>query len=128
MALSIFLARFLGIYMIIMFILLATRREEMTPGIKAFINDHALLLLAGSMTLLGGLAILIGHPVWGFEWPVVISLLGVLMVVKGIIRIGYPELCNEWGIALLGNKKWRSWMMIITLVIGIFLVANGFMR
>ena len=126
MSLSIFLARLLGLYFIIVFVLLTTRKEEMGQGIKAFCANPGLFMFAGALDLLGGLAILIGHPVWDLEWPVVITLLGLLMVIKGIVRLGCPSLCVNCAQAMLRGSRCWSWISIITLVLGIFLLANGF--
>ena len=128
MGVSLFLAKLLGVYLIIVFILLATRKDDMMIGIKAFIANHALLMFSGSLNLIGGLAILIAHPVWVWEWPVVITLLGLLMVIRGVLHLGYPSICADWGNALIRHKNFWSWFMIIALVIGLFLAANGFMH
>ena len=128
MTLSIFLARYIGLYLIIVFLLLVTRKDEMITGIKACQGNQGLIMLSGVISLLGGLAILIGHPVWVWEWPLAITLLGLVMVVKGVIRLGYPNAAINCGHAILRNKHWWSWCQIITLVIGIFLTAVGFMN
>jgi hypothetical protein len=127
MALSIFLAKILGVYLIIMFLLFATRKEEVTQAIKAFLADHGLILISGDISLIAGLAILIGHPIWVWEWPLVITLLGLLMVIRGILRIGYPACTIRWGNSLLRSRQAWSWTMIVSLIIGIFLLAHGFM-
>ncbi len=128
MELSVFLARLLGLYMLIMFVLLATRRDEMLQGIKAVVGNHGLLMTAGAISLLSGLAILIGHPVWIWNWSLVITLLGAIMVVQGILRLGYPAVCADWINAIMRHKNGWSWMMIITLIIGLYLISCGFMR
>ena len=128
MALSMYLAQLFGLYLVIVSILMITRKDEMTQGVKAFCANPGLFMLSGAIDLLGGLALLIGHPVWAWDWPVVITLLGLLMVVKGILRLGYPSVCISWIRYILGDSKWWAWMSIVTLVIGVFLLINGFAR
>jgi hypothetical protein len=126
MAISLFLAKLLGSYLIIMFILLALRKDEMIEGIKAFLANPALIMLSGSINILSGLSILIIHPIWGWQWPTVITVLGLLMVIKGVIRFAYPSVCIRCVSTLIARKKSWSWMMIITLILGLFLSVHGF--
>ena len=126
MDLSIFLAKLLGSYLIIAFILLALRKDVMMEGIKAFIANPALIMLSGSINIVSGLSILIIHPIWGWQWPTVITVLGLIMLIKGVIRFAYPSTCVRCISTLIESKKNWSWMMIIILLVGLFLCAHGF--
>ena len=126
MELSLFLAKLLGTYFLIVFILLVTQKEQMIQGFKSFSANLPLMMLSGSLSLLAGLAILIGHPVWTWEWPLVITLLGLLMLIRGISRLGFPASCSKRIQTRLSHKNCFSWITVITFVVGIFLAWHGF--
>ena len=50
-----------------------------------------LIYLSGVLSLLAGLAIVIAHNRWSGGWPVIITVLGWLMVIGGVIRIVVPQ-------------------------------------
>jgi len=125
MPLSIFLSKLFGLYFLIVFILLAYRKEEFIQEVQSFFVHTGSLMLAGALNLIGGLAILIGHPVWRFQWETIITLLGLLMLIKGIIRLGYPRYALKWEQKFIQRKRHWNWMMAFLLVLGIFLTYQG---
>ena len=48
-------------------------------------------LLGALGTLVFGLVIVTGHNVWGFGWPVIITILGWSMMIKTAIYLMYPQ-------------------------------------
>jgi hypothetical protein len=58
--------------------------EALRPGI--------LLYLSGLLSLLAGLAIINLHNTWRMDWRVIITVLGWLMTIGGIIRIVAPQI------------------------------------
>lgn len=124
--LSLFLAKLLGIYFLIVFILMVTQKDEMIQGFKGFIANLPVVMLSGSLGLLAGLAIVIGHPVWAYDWRVVITLVGLSMVIRGICRLGFPASCSKHIQTFLGRKNSFAWISVITFVLGVFLTWHGF--
>src|SRR5579885_3255115 len=90
MELSIFLAKFLGLYLLIVSADLLLRRHELEGAVKDFASSKGLLVFSGSISLLAGLAIVIGHPVYEANWRGLITLFGYLLIVKGIMRVAFP--------------------------------------
>ncbi len=89
MEITIFFARLWGSFFVIFGTLLIVTGQlgktiEMT-------DDRAFVISTGYITLLLGLVTVILHNVWVAEWPVVITLLGWSTVIKGIMKIGFPE-------------------------------------
>ena len=54
-------------------------------------DDRAFVISTGYITLLMGLVTVILHNVWVMDWRVVITVLGWSTVIKGIMKIGFPE-------------------------------------
>lgn len=54
-------------------------------------DDKAFVISTGYITLLMGLITVILHNVWSADWRVIITVLGWSTVIKGIMKIGFPE-------------------------------------
>ena len=93
MEISIFFAKLWGSFFVIFGLLFIITRQlgrtiEMTDN-KAFV------ISTGYITLLMGLATVILHNVWVYDWRVAITLLGWSTLLKGIGKIGFPELIHK---------------------------------
>lgn len=116
---TIFFARLWGSFFVIFGLLFIITRQlgktiEMT-------DDKAFVVSTGYITLLMGLVTVILHNVWVASWEVVITILGWSTLLKGISKIGFPELIhqqaqrfkkNQWlsAIFLIIMGAWLFWM------------------
>ena len=124
MDLSIFFAKFLGIYLLIATLELLVRRHELEGAVKDFASSKGLLMLSGSMSLLLGLAIAISHPVFEWNWQGLITLLGYLLIVRGVMRMSFPSRFQKRMVACFHRGYWV--IILILLVLGGFLTYSGF--
>src|SRR5262245_3441954 len=69
--------------------------EALHPGI--------LFYLSGLLSLLAGLAIVNLHNKWCADWRVIITVLGWLMTIGGIIRILVPQVAIAIGSTIYGG-------------------------
>ncbi len=124
MELSLFLAKFLGLYLLILAVLFCFRREQLEMSLKEVFASPGMLLLAGLLSLSAGLLIVIAHPVWECNWRVLITIIGYIAIVKGIVRIGHPQIAKE----MMGRiiKKCSHCRVVILLVVALFLIYHGF--
>lgn len=92
---SYFLGAFLGLYLIIMGVALLTRKEMFQKLIEDFSRNPALIFFSGIMSLLIGLLIILTHNAWVMSWIVMITILGYLFFIQGLIRIYFPDWVAE---------------------------------
>ena len=65
--------------------------HDLFPDIARQIqNSFPLIIVAGVIALAAGLAIIQTHNVWS-GWPALVTLLGWLLVVGGVLRIVFPR-------------------------------------
>ncbi len=125
--LTIFLAKLLGLYCVILALAMMPRKQNAVATIKALVRNPPLLLLVEVLGLAGGLAIVIGHNVWsGGALPVVITLVGWLMVIRGG---GLLALSQDATIKLFEALRYEELFYVYmgaTLVLGLFLTYAGF--
>ena len=93
---------------------------------EAAAKDPARIYIPGFLFLMLGVLITVGHPVWTMDWRVIITILGWILLVKGIMRILAPEVVKRM---IAEKKNNRSFILgeIITFIISIYLVYQGFL-
>lgn len=124
MGLSLFFAKFLGIYMLIIAAIWLTRKKQFEIGIKDILSSDGLLALSGAIHLVVGLIIAISHPIWEWNWRGLITLIAYISIIQGIIRLTFP---NESKKAIIKSLVKGSWVWILVLVVlGVILTYNGF--
>jgi hypothetical protein len=126
MTLALFLAKLMGIYMLIVFLLMTARKEAMIQGIKGLIENPVLFMFSGSLNLLGGLAIIFAPSLWVWGWPLIIVLLGLLMIIRGICQFGFTSLVLKQVNTLITNENYWKWSQITVLILGLILSFLGF--
>ena len=65
------------------------------------LHDHMLIYLSGVIVLPVGLAIVATHNDWKWHWPLIITLIGWLAVIGGILRMVAPQLVERIGLSVL---------------------------
>ncbi len=121
MEISIFFAQLWGSFFIIFGLLFFITRYlgkviEMTEN-KAFV------ISTGYITLLMGLVTIILHNLWVADWRLVITLLGWSTLIKGIMKIGFPEQIHKQA-QRFKNKQIFSTAFLLFL--GVWLLWMGF--
>ena len=125
MELSAFLAKLLGVYLLVVSALWALRAKAFADVLEEFLAQRALVFFSGLLALAVGIAMVISHSVWELSWRGVITLIGYLSIAKGIVRIAFPDKLPKVASRVIrGPGKW-VWIAI-TLTIGAWLAWAGF--
>ena len=85
-----------------------------------------LIYLSGLLSMLAGLAMVNAHPVWARDWRVLITILGWLMLIGGIVRIALPDIGLKVGSALYASPTTLPIIAVISLALGGFLTFKGY--
>ncbi len=118
---TIFLARLWGSFFVIFGALFIITRQlgktiEMTDN-KAFV------ISTGYISMLMGLITVILHNIWVLNWTIVITLLGWFTLIKGIMKIGFPEQIHKQAQRF---KKKQLLSAVFLLLLGIWLLLMSF--
>lgn len=92
MELSVFLAKLIGLYLLVIALIALFRKKQFQGILKSFIASEELIAFSGILSLIFGLAILISHPIYEWNWRGLITFIGALGVIQGITRIAF---CNQ---------------------------------
>ncbi len=124
MELSLFLAKLLGIYMLIVSVELMARRREFEGAVRDFASSKGLIVFSGSVSLILGLAVAIGHPVYEWDFRGLITLLGYIMILRGLWRMAFPSRLQKKMVDCF-HKGYKE-ILIILIILGIYLTYSGF--
>ena len=125
--LTIYLARFIGLFLLIVSASMVLDPDSIIEMATALIDDRALLLIVGLIALGIGLAIVVGHNVWsGGLMPILITLFGWSQLLRGLALLLLPA---ETQVAFFQVMRLEDFFYIyagIPLVIGAYLTYAGF--
>lgn len=125
MELSIFLAKLLGLYMLLIATIWLVHKNRFDASIKEIISSKGLIAFSGVMNIILGLAIAIGHPIWQLGWMGLITLLGYIMIFSGIARLVFTEEVQKHMLNI--TSKGRLIVISVLIILGGFLTYSGFM-
>lgn len=125
MELSLFLAKILGLSLIT-FCLGIFRNIKLLPKIARSVSQNlALVIFSGFILIILGLLIVISHNVWSNDWRILITLLGYLTLLKGVIRIFLPGVVMGIARVVTGGMWWTA-LTGLFFLLGVYLTAIGF--
>jgi hypothetical protein len=119
----IFLAQFWGIVFVLTGITLMINRESVVTLLK-LVQEDGMVILLGYGTLMLGVAHILLYNTWT-DWTVIITLIGWIILLKGIVRLVAPHYTQR--LVKFYNSPHRIRVsLIIMIIIGIFLINQGF--
>ncbi len=122
---SIFLARVIGLIGIISTLAIIFNYKKSLAFDAESIKNPLLSYLSGFLFLILGVLLVVSHSVWVFDWRLIITLLGWIVLLKGIGRIFFPQVV----IRLTEKKKNnRTFILgeIVVLLLSLYLLYRGF--
>ena len=120
------LARIIGPAMIVPALGIFLNFNTYQSMIGEFSKSPSLCYLGGFMALLMGLVILQFHNKWEAGWPVIITILGWITLIKGLVLVLFPgSLIHLWH-PLTANPTALIVSLVISCAVGIFLTIKGY--
>lgn len=125
MCLSIFFAQLIGLYLVIVNLASLIHQERFKKIVYDFLATPALVAISGCFSLILGLVILVPHNLWVAKWPVIITIVGWIVLLQGIMRLFFPEIFIRFSKDLMEKKGFLllSWVWFL---VGIYLIWAGF--
>jgi uncharacterized protein YjeT (DUF2065 family) len=124
---SIFLARMLGLFFLVMGVGIVAGMQNYRAMAEEFLKSRALIYVAGLLAFLPGLAIVLTHNLWVGDWRVIITIFGWLGLIGGAFRLLFPMQVREIGSAMLRNGQALRIAGVVIVVIGAVLAYFGFL-
>ena len=125
---SIFLAKLIGPLLAAIGLALIFNSDTFRLMAGEFLKSYSLIYIAGLLALTAGLAIVNTHNEWTADWRVVITLLGWLCVIGGIVRIVFPRTVEALGTSMIATAS-NTWIIgegVVFLALGAWLSFMGY--
>ena len=124
--LTIFLAKLLGLYCIILALTMMVRGQNAAATMRTLVLNPPLLLFVEVIGLAIGLAMVIGHNIWTSALQIVVTLIGWLIVIRSAAVLTLsPEATSKLLDALQYEKRFYLYMSV-TLILGLYLTYAAF--
>ncbi len=122
---SLFLAQVIGLMLVLMGLAVLARRRSMSALVAELTANSPLLFFTGIIATIIGLLLVLSHNIWEMNYRGVITFFGWVILLKGIIRLWWPEKVAAM-VARFHSPKLYSTFSIIAIVIGLWLASIGF--
>jgi hypothetical protein len=93
---------------------------------EEFLRSPALIYLSGLLILPAGVAIIMAHNVWAFDWRVIITILGWMGAISGAIRIILPQAVGVIGGSVINGSTVPLFGGAVVLLLGGVLCFFGY--
>ena len=91
-------------------------------------RDPGLIFLSGILLFVAGLAIVRAHNIWARGWSVLVTVLGWLAILSGLVRMLFPTRLSAIAAAFAQRPGGIIAGAVILLVLGSFLSFKGYSR
>jgi hypothetical protein len=102
---SIYLAKLIGPVFITMGLGLLLNGAIFRALIGQFLQGYAFIYLSGLLALPVGIALILAHNVWTPDWRVIVTIVGWLAAIGGVIRIMLPQVVQTIGTAVFSHPE-----------------------
>jgi len=125
--LTVFLARLIGLYCIVVALALAVHKQASLSTVDALVHSPDILLVIGIAALTLGLAMVLRHNIWSGGAPTItVTLIGWLMLLRAAVFLFLPLDAMPSLIEAMRFEQMFYVYMALTAVIGLYLAYAGF--
>lgn len=126
--LTIFLGKLLGLSYLVTCVVCMARPKATLDAANSMVENAGLLLVSGIFTMAAGVAAVIGHNFWsGGALPVAVTVLGWMMLLKGIALMAMPPRMLVASYSFLNSPQRFRLLVIPATVFSAWVTLAAFM-
>lgn len=124
---SYFFARFLGMMLVVVCLGLLANQRFYNRVFQDFLKTPGLIFVIGVIDLVVGLFVILLHNLWVWDWRVVITIIGWVILLRGVARIILPELVLKHAAKIVESQYTTviTTSALLFLLLGVFLLYKG---
>jgi hypothetical protein len=123
---SIFIAKLMGPIILAFGLAILIDKKAMLAMAKELLGSRALIFMFGILDLLLGLILVVVHNIWVLDWRVLITLIGWISIVRGLVRMWFVPAVMKTGPRLLKNEGLLTGITAVMLIVGVVLSYYGY--
>lgn len=118
-------ARVLGPFLVIVDITAAVRAPDTQAVLSEFEASRLWSWVAGAFVLICGLIVVAGHQYWRGAAPIIVSVLGWLITLRGLLLLAFPKVFVSVANSMIGAQAWWVPLCIAFALVGLYLTYVG---
>jgi len=126
MATSRLIAGLIGPLLTAIGIAMLLNRDHFPVMVTQIAHDEGLIFLSGILSLLGGVAVVRVHNIWSGDWRIVMTLLGWLAILGGLLRMWAPQRAAPIAETFAGNATGLVIGGLVVFALGAFLSYKAY--
>ena len=124
---SLFLAKVLGLYLVIISLSMLINKNRMPAIINGIVQNPSLQLVLGFHVLVIGILLIISHNVWtGATWQIVISVIAWIAFLKGLLNVAFPQVAQSMARGFMSSVAMLYFSILVNFLLGLYLCYYGF--
>ncbi|MCW8418882.1 hypothetical protein OQJ18_03350 [Fluoribacter dumoffii] len=127
MNISVFLAKAMGLYFLIISISVLINKNRMPSVVSELMKNPALQFLMGLNILIIGLLLILTHNIWVSSWQVLITIIAWAVFIKGVLNVAFPNLAQRMTKPFLQSQSIPYFAILINFLLGLYLCYYGFL-
>lgn len=127
MNISVFLAKAMGLYFLIISISVLINKNRMPSVVSELMKNPALQFLMGLNILIIGLLLILTHNIWVSSWQVLITIIAWAVFIKGVLNVAFPNLAQHMTKPFLQSQSIPYFAILINFLLGLYLCYYGFL-
>ncbi|OBB94588.1 hypothetical protein [Mycobacterium sp. 852002-30065_SCH5024008] len=120
-----FFARVLGPFLVIVDVTAVARASDMQSLLSQFEANSMWTFVTGAFVLLLGLTIVAAHQSWRGAAAAIVSLLGWLIVLRGLLLLAFPKFFASLANDMIGAQAWWIAACVVFALVGVYLTYVG---
>jgi hypothetical protein len=118
-------ARMLGPFLVIVDAAAVARANDMQTLLSQFEANSLWTWVTGAFILLFGLAVVAAHPYWRGPAATIVSLLGWLITLRGLLLFAFPQAFVSVANSMIGAQAWWVAACVVFGLVGLYLTYVG---
>ncbi len=118
-------SRVLGPFLVIVDITAIARTSDMRAVVSDFEASSLWSWVAGAFVLIFGLVIVAGHQYWRGAAAIIVSVLGWLVTLRGLLLLAFPKVFGSVADSMIGAQAWWVALCVAFALVGLYLTYFG---
>ncbi|OCB21239.1 hypothetical protein A5675_19080 [Mycobacterium malmoense] len=120
-----FFSRVLGPFLVIVDVTAVVRASDMQSLLSQFEANSMWTFVTGAFVLLLGLTIVAAHQSWRGAAAIIVSLIGWLIVLRGLLLVAFPKFFASLANDMIGAQAWWITLCVVFALVGLYLTYVG---
>ena len=125
MALTLILAKVIGVYLVVIGVALWARRKYFSSVFAGFVDNRLLRMVVAIVELIAGLFLVVTHQDWTPLAAGIITFFGWAMTLEGAAYLFLPDRAIARLFRVFNTRAWYVIGGILAIVVGLYLISVG---